>query len=516
MRRLPPLKVRLIRENHLKGVLTQAHVAELLEISIDTVKKHVREFKEILKRYPNVKNSLEFVLPKPQQSRPLSERYQRVIENLPKLVDQYEGPRINSRKLFQQHCTEYPDYRYNEHYFKKVFNSWRKQNKICWYYHRRVRYISPEDQETFRQWRQSQNLSKWKRAVVITGSYEGVPLNDQVKQVEVTLQTLHEWIDRYKTKGIRKLLVDSDDNYVAKSSILKKEKKEKLMRLLHESPQLHGFNRPTWQLVDLAKAFTQLYGIPMGESTAQAYVKESGFVFKRAKEVLTSPDPKFREKLNHIRGILQQLGPREKFFSVDEDGPKSVKKNNGRALAQKDTIRLVEKIDKSRGWFILTAALELSTNQVTHFYSLKKDTEEMIGLIHKLVKQYRDQEKLYICWDSAGWHTSKKLLAEVAVLNSKAYREKYGNPEIELAPLPTSAQFLNVIESVFSGMARSVIHNSNYPTLEACKQAIDEYFESRNRHYQQNPKRAGNKIWGKEVVPAIFNDSNNCKRSSDK
>jgi hypothetical protein len=177
---------------------------------------------------------------------------------------------------------------------------------------------------------------------------------------------------------------------------------------------------------------------------------------------------------------------------------------------------LVEKIDKSRGWFILTAALELSTNQVTHFYSLKKDTEEMIGLIHKLVKQYRDQEKLYICWDSAGWHTSKKLLAEVAVLNSKAYREKYGNPEIELAPLPTSAQFLNVIESVFSGMARSVIHNSNYPTLEACKQAIDEYFESRNRHYQQNPKRAGNKIWGKEVVPAIFNDSNNCKRSSDK
>lgn len=314
MRRLPPLKVRLIRENHLKGVLTQAHVAELLEISIDTVKKHVREFKEILKRYPNVKNSLEFVLPKPQQSRPLSERYQRVIENLPELVDQYEGPRINSRKLFQQHCTEYPDYRYNEHYFKRVFNSWRKQNKICWYHHRRVRYISPEDQETFRQWRQSQNLSKWKRAVVITGSYEGVPLNDQVKQVEVTLQTLHEWIDRYKSKGIRKLLVDSDANYVAKSSILKKEKKEKLMRLLHESPQLHGFNRPTWQLVDLAKAFTQLYGIPMGESTAQAYVKECGFVFKRAKEVLTSPDPKFRDKLNHIRGILQQLSPREKFF----------------------------------------------------------------------------------------------------------------------------------------------------------------------------------------------------------
>jgi len=516
MRRLPPLKVRLIRENHLKGVLTQAHVAELLEISVDTVKNHVREFKEILKRYPKLKDNLEFVLPKPKYIRPRSERYQLVVDNLPSLVDRYEGLRINAGKLFQQHCKDYPNCRYNEQYFRKIFNTWRKENKICWYYHRRVRYISPEDQETFRVWRQSQNLSKWKHAVVITGSYEGVPVNDQVKQVEVTLQTLHEWIDRYNRKGISKLLVDSDDSYIPKSSILKKEKKEKLMRLLHESPQLHGFNRTSWRLEDLAKAFTEFYGIPLSKSVAQTYVKESGFVFKRAREVLTSPDPKFREKLNHIRCILQQLGPRDKFFSVDEYGPKAVKKNNGVALAQKDSIRLVEKTDKSKGWFILTAALELSTNQVTHFYSLKKDTEEMIRLIHKLIKQYHDQDKLYICWDSAGWHISKKLLAEVVVLNSKAYRQKYGNPEIELAPLPTSAQFLNVIESVFSGLARSVIHNSNYATLEGCKQAIDEYFETRNRHYQENPKRAGNKIWGKEVVPSVFNDSNNCKRTSDK
>ena len=62
-----------------------------------------------------------------------------------------------------------------------------------------------------------------------------------------------EWIDRYKTNGIRTLLVDSNANYVAKSSLLKNEKKEKLIKLLHESPQLHGFNRTSWRLVDLAK-----------------------------------------------------------------------------------------------------------------------------------------------------------------------------------------------------------------------------------------------------------------------
>lgn len=65
---------------------------------------------------------------------------------------------------------------------------------------------------------------------------------------------------------------------------------------------------------------------------------------------------------------------------------------------------------------------------------------------------------------------------------------------IKLAPLPACAQFLNVIESVFSGMARAIIHNSDYQSVEECKQAIDRYFIDRNKFYKKNPKKAGNKI----------------------
>ncbi|MFH1935154.1 MAG: IS630 family transposase, partial [Pseudomonadota bacterium] len=84
-------------------------------------------------------------------------------------------------------------------------------------------------------------------------------------------------------------------------------------------------------------------------------------------------------------------------------------------------------------------------------------------------------------------------------------------PLVKLAPLPTSAQFLNVIESVFSGMARAIIHNSDYQSVDDCKSAIDKYFWERNDHFQKHPKRAGNKIWGKERVKATFSESNNCK-----
>jgi len=82
---------------------------------------------------------------------------------------------------------------------------------------------------------------------------------------------------------------------------------------------------------------------------------------------------------------------------------------------------------------------------------------------------------------------------------------------VETAPLPSGAQFLNVIESVFSGMSRAVIHNSDYPTVDDAKVAIDRYLDERNQIYLEHPQRAGKKIWGKEREPAMFSESNNCK-----
>lgn len=170
-------------------------------------------------------------------------------------------------------------------------------------------------------------------------------------------------------------------------------------------------------------------------------------------------------------------------------------------------MRSVPQWQKSKGWLIATAALELSSNQGTHFYSRTKNTKEMIRLASTLVEKYRDAETLYLSWDAASWHMSKELLAFVNQHNSDGDRI----PKLELVPLPASAQFLNVIESVFSGMARAIIHSSDYTSVTAAMEAIDRYFEERNRYFLENPKRAGKKIWGLERTEASFAVSNNCK-----
>ena len=44
-------------------------------------------------------------------------------------------------------------------------------------------------------------------------------------------------------------------------------------------------------------------------------------------------------------------------------------------------------------------------------------------------------------------------------------------------------------------MKRAVIHNSDYQSVAETKSAISRHFKERNEFFQQNPKRAGKKIW---------------------
>ncbi len=241
----------------------------------------------------------------------------------------------------------------------------------------------------------------------------------------------------------------------------------------------------------------------------RSIIKQAGYKWRKARVVLTSNDPDYRLKVDTIKEILQQLKANEAFFSIDEYGPFAVKKKGGRKRVAPQENYTIPQIQKSKGCLIITGALELSRNQVTHFYSKKKNTNEMIKMMDLLRTQYRDCSAIYLSWDAASWHISKQLFTEIKARNEEA--ATLGYPIVKTAPLPAGAQFLNTIESVFSGMSRAVIHNSDYPSVEAAQKAIDDYLAKRNEDFRQHPKRAGGKIWGSERVPNQFREGNNCK-----
>lgn len=411
------------------------------------------------------------------------------------------------RAIWQAYLSEQPcGYRYSQ--FAYHYAAWKKSATLT--PQQSTFNLSPADRETLQQWRRSADRRKWEKAVILLDSAAGHSLTVIAHKIERSPETVRAWLHCYAKSGLVGLIQQPRCNPAEQTQQIAL-KKGNLMRLLHEAPQLHGFNRTSWRLKDLSTRYEYLYNTALSVPTISAYIRQAGYVFRKARKVLTSPDPDFREKLTHIQNILQHLGPKEKFFSIDEYGPFSVKMKGGRSLVKRGETKTYPQHQKSKGFLICTAALELSANQLTHFYSRKKDTDEMIKLIDLLLRRYYDQEKLYLSWDAAIWHASKKLKAHLEMINADSYRFEHQSPFVELAPLPASAQFLNVIESVFSGLARAVIHHSDYTSVGHCQAAINRYFQERNRHFALHPKKAGKKIWGQERTVAEFRDSHNCK-----
>lgn len=342
------------------------------------------------------------------------------------------------------------------------------------------------------------------RALVVLAKLEGFSQHQIANQLAISSNTVRRYLGDFQAGGEDKLFTGKSRKQKSQNPELKKS----IFALLHEPPALHGFNRTIWKMDDLQEALNKS-GHAVGEYVIRKVIKEAGYRWKSAKVVLTSNDPEYREKYQHIQDILSSLKDDERFFSIDEFGPFAVKMKAGRLLVEAGVQPTVPQWQKSKGWLILTAALELSKNQVTHFYSRAKNTDEMIRMTDVLVSQYADMGKLFISWDAASWHISKELKRHIKEHNEKAEINKL--PLVELAPLPASAQFLNVIESVFSGMARAIIHNSDYESTKAAMDSIDRHFKERNQHFIDNPKRAGNKIWGMERTNSEFDSSNNCK-----
>jgi transposase len=267
-----------------------------------------------------------------------------------------------------------------------------------------------------------------------------------------------------------------------------------LIEILHHKPSAYEINRSNWTQASLADAFGKLYGQRPSKSTVSRLLKQAGLRWKKFRKVLTSPDPNYREKVELLLRTLHSLKADEDLFFIDELGPLQVRRYGARCYTPKEQTPSYPQNQRSKGSITLYGALSATTNQVIWFYGPTKDSAGIIDLAEILFNQYHNKSRIYLTWDAASWHKSGMLVEWLDAFNVETTSSGFG-PTIHLVPLPTSSQFLDVIEAVFSGMKKAVIHHSDYKSEDEMKMAISRHFVERNGHFRDNPKRAGKKIW---------------------
>jgi transposase len=515
-RPLAPNKIRKLIAISTLFNFSKTRIAHDLRISRSTLQKYLSAFKRSSLTIIGIEQlsntQLANAIDSPKHTRTRSDRYITLNNQFRHVYLRLQTETTSLQELWKEYVALHPSaYKYT--HFCNRYGEWCREHNLK-KRPRNTQFAIPirqSDLRTLNVWQRSNNRKLWERATAIQSISRGDHFVDICHKIERSHKTVKQWLRLYQSEGLAPLLQPHAKARSPASQRTIREKGERLLRLIHETPHLHKINRASWSLGTLAQVYEKLYGTSISKSSISEFFKTSGYKFKKAKRVLTSPDPEFREKLAVIKQALARLSSNEKYFSIDEFGPFSVKLRGGRALVAGDTVRTIPQRQKSKGSLICTAALELSSNQMTHFYSPKKNTDEMIKLLKVLMQKYRCDQRIFLSWDSASWHVSKALYKRVEEVNGEKYRSENVGPLIELLPLPTGAQFLNVIESVFSGMSRAILHNSNYQSVDECKAAIDRYISDRNKYFVESPKRAGNKIWGGERVEAVFREENNCK-----
>ena len=513
---LSPRTIRKIIINTAPTFFTKTELANHLRISRSTLRKYVLAFKRSSLSPSEIEKLSEAELTKRlsivKQPRRLSDRNVEFNTQIADIHARLSTENSSLLDIWRQYATSgCSPYKYSN--FCAMYRLWCERNDIKRLpKHTTFLNMVPEsDVGTLNKWKHSRNRHLWERSTAIQEISSGGTFVKVCSKIERSRKTVRRWLEIYKREGIAALKSPQKKSQSPYTQHRLLEQGERLVKLIHEPPHLHGINRTSWSLTTLSAIYEKTYGRTISKSTISDFFKKAGYKFKKAKKTLTSCDPNFREKLTLIKMTLSELANDEKFFSIDEFGPFSVKIRGGRALVPGDVVRTFPQKQTSKGRVICTAALELSTNQLTHFYSPKKNSGEMVKLVTKLAEKYKHEKRIFISWDSASWHASKAVYKKVDELNSEQVQSANLSPLIELRPLPTGAQFLNVIESVFSGMSRAVLHNSDYRSVDECKRAIDIYISDRNKAFTMNPMRAGKTIWGEERVESVFKEENNCK-----
>ena len=243
------------------------------------------------------------------------------------------------------------------------------------------------------------------RAITVLAYAQGFPIRRISACLGLSRNSCRRHIRAFQAGGVEQLLAPISRGVLKAQQ---EDLKAAVFRILHEPPKDHGINRTSWTMRDLRMVLTSV-GHPACLHVVRQIVKDAGWKWRKARIVLTSQDPAYREKLAAVQTILGKLASDEAFFSIDEFGPFAVKMKSGVKLDPPGPHRVVPQWQRSKGCMIMTAALELSGNQVTHFYSERKNTAEMIRMMEVLIEQYADRRTLYLSWDAASWHMSKKL-----------------------------------------------------------------------------------------------------------
>jgi hypothetical protein len=343
--------------------------------------------------------------------------------------------------------------------------------------------LSSEEQGRLRKLAQSQTapLREIQRARIILGYHAGHPITRIAHEVAVTRMTIYKCLEKALAMGVEAGLRDT--YHAPKLPTIDLPAKQWIQSLACRPPKELGYAAELWTLSQLAKharKYAPDAGYPalarVVPSTIHAILREDHLQPHKIRYYLERRDPQFDEKMRVLHLVYQEINayletpavpdvpPTIITISVDEKPGVQALKNIAPDLPPTKAHPTVGRDYEyqRQGTVSILAALDLLDGHIIAQVHDRHRSREFVQLLQEIDQYYPPECQIRVILDNHSAHISKE---------TRAYLAQHPGRFVYVHT-PTHGSWLNLVETLFSKMARTFLKGIRVNSKHELKQRI--------------------------------------------
>jgi len=343
--------------------------------------------------------------------------------------------------------------------------------------------LSKETHEQLQKIAQSRTspVREVQRANILLRYSEGMFITDIEKTVHVSRPSIYKWIEKALAMGIEEGL--KDKYHRPKEPVITGEAKAWVVNLACKKPTDYGYAAEMWTRSALAKHARE-YGPAAGhdclqkaaKATIQRILDEHPVRPHKMAYYLERRDPEFEKKMEEVLCVYKEVAlqneaaqpddvPSIITVSMDEKpGVQAIKNVAPDIMPEpgKQSRMMRDYEYKRLGTLSILATLDLHDGHVIAQVHDKHRSSEFISLLKEMDAHYPAESNIRILLDNHSAHISKETMKYLA---SRPGRFLYVHT-------PKHGSWLNLIETLFSKMARTFLKHIRVNSKQELKERI--------------------------------------------
>lgn len=322
--------------------------------------------------------------------------------------------------------------------------------------------LSRLDRTELKRWlrRKGKPSGETLRARLLLALDEGRAITDIAETFHVSRPTVYQWKDRYLAEGLAGL---ADRPRSGRPTSADAESVERILFLTTQRVPREATHWSTRLMAEYAEV-----------SQWQVRKVWSGADLKphRLKTFKISNDPDFAEKVIDVVGLYLDPPDNAMVLSVDEKTQIQALDRTQPLLPMRPGQVARRTHDyKRHGTTNLYAAFDVATGEVMSRLTQRHRAKEFLQFLRQIDRSTPSELDLDLILDNSSTHKTEEI---------DSFLEK--NPRFHFHFTPTSASWLNAVETWFSQLERRAIHRGVFTSVAELRQEIKRYIEAHNQH----------------------------------